>query len=426
MSEQQHSDPLEEFFREKAQNYDIEYNEEDWHKLEKRLDEAERNQPVSQWRRYLVAAIIAFLFSILAYITYQQQLTINELNKRLTSSEQTNNTQDQPWIVLQQELLALDFIDDLSNPTAFQTSDNEKNTNTVNESSGERKSKPLTDIKETTDIQQQKDKTTYSEQHNVALTELSQQDVLLASPNEKDLDNFSIPTMPATNTPTSVDDLTDTQSGSPFTLSTIAQSNQPVTKKSPFSAALMAGPDLSTVGGIADFYDPGYKMGLALEYSLSENLSLSIGAVHSKVQYSARGNDYSPPQGYWGYGATPDKTIAQCFIIDIPISITYDFLHFDHSRLYASTGLSSYIMLNEDYQFRYNTYAAGQPQRWQERTGTKHWMSNATFSLGYEIDLKPKISFRLEPFIKVPMRDVGWGQVKLYSMGSLASISYDF
>ncbi len=82
-------------------------------------------------------------------------------------------------------------------------------------------------------------------------------------------------------------------------------------------------------------------------------------------------------------------------------------------------------MLNEDYQFKYNSYASGQQQSWQERTGTRQWMSNAVFSLGYEMDLRKNISLRVEPFIKVPMREVGWGKVKLYSMGSFISVNYN-
>lgn len=415
MSEQKHNDALEEFFREKAQDYDIEYDEEDWNKLERRLDDAESNQSLSSWQYYLVAAAIAFLFSILAYVTYQQQLTINQLNERLTNSKQPSNTESQPWAIPNLELFKFDFTDNQSDQSAYSSSD----AGVENKSLANKKEKEK-------GRNQQPNEIINSEPLNIALAQLSQQDILLASSKKRHINNLSITTMPEPNIPTSGDALTNIQREASPISSTNTQRNQATDRKSPFSVALMAGPDLSTVGGIADFYDPGYKIGLALEYRLSQNFSLSIGAVHSKVQYSARGNDYSPPQTYWGYGATPDETIAQCLIIDIPISLKYDFLQFNHSRVYASAGLSSYIMLNEDYQFRYDTNADSQPQRWQERTGTKHWMSNATFSLGYEIDLEPKISFRVEPFIKVPMRNVGWGQVKLYSMGSLASITYDF
>ena len=182
---------------------------------------------------------------------------------------------------------------------------------------------------------------------------------------------------------------------------------------------------MSTVGGISNFYNPGYKIGISAEYALTKNLAVSVGAIHSRVQYTASGNDYNPPEGYWSYGAVPQETVGKCLLIDIPISLKYNVLHFDDSRIFASGGVSSYIMLNEDYRFDYGGYSSGQPQRWQERTGTRHWMSNAVFSLGYEMDLKSNISLRIEPFIKVPIQEVGWANVKLYSMGSFISVNYN-
>ncbi len=181
---------------------------------------------------------------------------------------------------------------------------------------------------------------------------------------------------------------------------------------------------MSTVGGISDFYNPGYKFGLSVEYNITKNLAFSVGAIHSKVQYTASGNDYNPPEGYWSYGAAPQETVGKCLLIDIPITVKYNVLNFERSRLFASGGVSSYIMLNEDYRFTYRSYGNSQQQRWQEKTGTRHWMSNAVFSLGYEIDLRNKISLRVEPFIKVPMQEVGWANVKLYSMGSFVSVNY--
>ncbi|CAN5348470.1 hypothetical protein BH23BAC3_BH23BAC3_14340 [soil metagenome] len=67
---------------------------------------------------------------------------------------------------------------------------------------------------------------------------------------------------------------------------------------------------------------------------------------------------------------------------------------------------------------------SGLIQNWSGRTGTRHWMSNASFSLGYELDLHPNWSLRAEPFIKTPLREVGWSNVKLFSAGSLVSLYY--
>ncbi|MEX2601523.1 MAG: hypothetical protein WD355_07750, partial [Balneolaceae bacterium] len=110
-------------------------------------------------------------------------------------------------------------------------------------------------------------------------------------------------------------------------------------------------------------------------------------------------------------------------LLDIPLTAKVDLIQSRQSRFYATAGLSTYIMLNEEYRFRYEDGMTG-PDSWQDRTGTGHWMSNAGFSIGYEYDLMPDWSIRVEPFIKVPLSEVGWGQVKLYSMGSFVSLNY--
>lgn len=190
-----------------------------------------------------------------------------------------------------------------------------------------------------------------------------------------------------------------------------------------FSIGFAAGPDMSSVGAFNSSQEPGYKIGVMLEYNISSNLSVSTGAVHSMVRYSTRSQSYNPPT-YWTQGVAPDEMIGECLLIDIPIIMKYNFLNLKNSRFFASAGLSSYIMLNEEYHFKYDGYNSELNQYWSSRTGTRHWMSNASFSLGYELDLHPNWSLRAEPFIKTPLREVGWSNVKLFSAGSLVSLNY--
>jgi len=111
-----------------------------------------------------------------------------------------------------------------------------------------------------------------------------------------------------------------------------------------------------------------------------------------------------------------------------PISLKVDILSLSGSRFFLTAGLSSYVMLNETYQFHYSGYNSDPDllQSWSDRTGTGHWMSNAGLSVGYELDIHPNWSLRAEPFIRIPVKDVGWGQVRLYSVGSFISLRYRF
>jgi hypothetical protein len=83
-------------------------------------------------------------------------------------------------------------------------------------------------------------------------------------------------------------------------------------------------------------------------------------------------------------------------------------------------------MLNEEYQFDYYGNENGLAQNWSGKTGTSHWASNAAFSIGFEYDINSTLSLRAEPFVRVPLKEIGWGNVELYSLGSFISLNYKF
>lgn len=417
MADNQHKDPLESFFKKKAGEYNIQYKEDDWQKLEGRLDAVDK-QHAARKRRWIAAAAILFLFSILGYITYEQQQKINQLNERLTNSETiTNPAPSQPTspdLASNQE----DSVGELSSSPEKAAETPEPDV-VANQPSGQPTATPKANNAEanlaTNEITENESRYDFLSETN------------LVAISAKDSPGFGgrSPAISAIKPPkfnTNIAAIESPRANSSATTPTRSPSSQRTFSR--FTVGMLAGPDLSTVGGFSNFHNPGSKLGLMVEYNISQNLSISVGAIRSDVRYEAAGNEYNPPQGYWSYGTVPDQTVGRCILIDIPISLKYNFLHFEHSRLYASAGLSSYIMLDEDYQFNYDYNRPELKQRWHERTGTRHWMSNATLSVGYELDIMRNVSLRAEPFLKVPLQEVGWANVKLYSMGTLVSLNY--
>lgn len=422
MADNQYNDPLERFFRKKAGEYNIQYNEKDWLKLESRLDKADSNR-ANQRRWQLAAAAVLLLFSVLGYITYEQQQKINQLNERLTNAENIGNLPNEAEGIL---------IEPPSPQNKEEDNRQEPPQNIAGAITGSENSVIASD--ETSGLPS--DFSEEREYEEVFTSQHNEQTIQLANIRENSLAatlaKFSpgvdgrSPAISAITPPNfnaSISGLTK----NPEEGSLIAAKNSRIPQTSRFTVGVLLGPDISTVGGLSDFYDPGHKIGMTLEYNITQNLALSVGALHSKVRYKASGNEYQPPQSYWSYGVAPDHTIGECILIDIPITLKYDFLHFHQSRLYATAGASSYIMLDEDYRFNYGSNnSSGLQQRWHKRTGTPHWMSNATLSVGYEYDLSQTLSIRAEPFLRIPLQEVGWGNVKLYSMGSFISLNYNF
>lgn len=418
MADNQHNDPLEQFFRKKAEEYDIQYKEEDWLKLEDRLDTLDEQRKDRKWRR-LVAAAVIILFSLLAYFTYQQQQKINQLNERLSNAE---NVTDQP------KSISPDNADEPTNEKGQQqqlASENDNNLTDRTEDplavSGESPSKQK-------DSKPESSKKTFASgiQENIPLAQITENYLVTTSAKSSPGVDGRFPAISAIQPPKFNTNTSSVEKPQTNTSITSAQKNSIALRSSPrFSVGILAGPDMSTVGGISNFYNPGHKFGLTFEYNINRNFAVSVGALRSKVRYTASGNEYQPPTSYGSYGTVLDETIGECILIDIPISIKYNFLHFSESRIYATAGLSSYIMLDEEYRFNYENNQPGLQQRWHERTGTRHWMSNATVSIGYELDVMRNLSIRAEPFLKIPLQEVGWGNVKLYSVGSFVSLNYN-
>jgi len=199
----------------------------------------------------------------------------------------------------------------------------------------------------------------------------------------------------------------------------------PAATPSRLAVGIRLSPVYSTAGSPVNAYESGYGAGLSLEYRLTSRLTVATGAGYSVVRYSAAGNDYALSASNFPGQQITDMS-GECRILDIPVTIQLRLFEFERSRVFGTAGLLTYVMLNEAYTFKTGNYYQNSASdiRWQERTGTWHWFSNAGFSVGYERDLHRNWSLRAEPYVRVPVREVGWASVRLYTIGTMFSIQY--
>lgn len=422
---EKNNDPLERFFKNHSSDYDIDYNEQDWQKLEKKLDLADEKYAYQQRIRWMAAAAV-LLFCFLAYFTYQNYSSIKQISDQLageTIPEMEQNTGDGLPGQTDAQPEEKSTVGEMATSDDSDQGNNSGNLNST--TSKQLQNKSAGEIAETK----------YSGQTNQKTTEFS------GAVNPTEVQYIStISCRECTSVSSEIEKESDDYvaafsssyerniAGEQDEFKNRSLQNDNVKTgyrtSSPVALGFVFGPDLSTVGSISNFENPGYKIGLRVELNLGSRLALTTGFVHANVRYTAQGREYKPPGGYWTNGVVARETFAECALIDIPISLKFDFLQFDRSRLFATAGLSSYIMLNEDYRFRYDSDNPNLTREWSDRTGTRHWFSNASFSLGYEFDLLPNWSIQAEPFVRLPLKEVGWGNVKLYSVGSFISFNY--
>lgn len=202
----------------------------------------------------------------------------------------------------------------------------------------------------------------------------------------------------------------------------------PVVKasSSPWFLGFGYGPDVSLVG-FSEVTRPGTNLGILLEYQLNRRWSINSGITYSRKNYTAKGEDYHPPKGFWDYGIVPDMTDATCEVIDIPINIRYYIRPAKSNRLFASTGLSTYLMLTEDYKYQ---YGRDDPQHlvlsWSGKNENQHYFAIYNLSVGYQRSMGKQWFLEIEPFVKLPLTGVGFGEVDLWSTGASFSLKYNF
>jgi hypothetical protein len=185
-----------------------------------------------------------------------------------------------------------------------------------------------------------------------------------------------------------------------------------------FAVALSAGADVSYIsinntGKLKSFYGAGVR------YNLGNHFTVSSGLYVSRKIYTAAPNQYKFPTG----GSTRPNLVqinADCKIYEIPISVYYNFKPVKNHNWFSGIGISSFIMKKESYDYQYKT-PTGQTWNYVKQVSNEneHYFSVLTLSGGYQYKINNRISFIAEPYIKLPLKGIGYGAIKLNSAGLL-------
>jgi hypothetical protein len=194
-------------------------------------------------------------------------------------------------------------------------------------------------------------------------------------------------------------------------------------KTNSFFFALSAGPDFSAAGG-DKIGKTRILTGAGLGYIIKDRLTIRTGFYTGRKIYTASPDSYHAPAGFYIYYPNLEKVDANCKVYEIPLSLSYNFGHSAKQHWFVSTGLSSYLMKKETYNYFYKYNAAGPTlsKQWTIQDQNKHYFSVLTLSGGYQKNIGKNISLIVEPYIKLPLSGVGYGKVKLNSGGLLFSV----
>jgi hypothetical protein len=193
-------------------------------------------------------------------------------------------------------------------------------------------------------------------------------------------------------------------------------------RKNSFFFSFSAGPDRSSV----NLDHPGevrLMVGAGAGFTFHDRWTIRTGFYSSDKVYTASKYDYKPDPPVINPNYL-DEINANCKVYEIPLNVSYNFSKSDKSSFFATTGLSSFIMKKEEYQYLYK-YPSNPPTTYTYtktiNNENKHYFSVLTLSGGYEYRFNKTFSLSAEPYLKLPLTGIGFGKVKLSSAGVLFS-----
>jgi hypothetical protein len=213
---------------------------------------------------------------------------------------------------------------------------------------------------------------------------------------------------------------TDTDKNTTVKNSTTATTKKKSTKSfgDKFAVTLSAGADMSFIDiQNAGKLKPAYGAGAS--YAVGKHITISSGLYYSKKIYTAAPYQYK----FTGYvNPNLNNINADCKVLEIPVSVYYNFKQVKNHNWLGGISLSSLLMKRETYDYNYLT-SSGQAYSY-EKTVTnenKHYFSVLTLSGGYQYKLNNHLSFIAEPYLKIPLTGIGVGKIKLNSTGILVT-----
>jgi hypothetical protein len=193
---------------------------------------------------------------------------------------------------------------------------------------------------------------------------------------------------------------------------------------------IVTGPDYTEVSGITN-NQLSNNIGISIGYYLTGRLSLNTGLQYTTKYYWADGRSFQPQMppsnpALSPYAAFPriETVNGSCSLFEIPLTLRYDFVQHGRTKAFVNAGLSSYLVRKQVYTYFFHN--GGRPYEWrsENRDHLSYWFAFGDLSGGIEQALGKGFSFQAEPFIRLPLRSIGTGDMKMNSFGILFSIRY--
>jgi hypothetical protein len=211
------------------------------------------------------------------------------------------------------------------------------------------------------------------------------------------------------------------ESTSPANNVKLSNKTQASFKASRFTGGIIGAQDVSGAGTFKQG-KLGSKAGLVFAAGVSQKFTISTGAVYSSTPYSAGYDNFTLP---YQPKVAPTSLSANCQMLDIPINIGYKVYNSGKNIVSLGTGLSSYIMLQQDYNFAYSASSGLASRDYSVPNSSSYLFKILNLNATYERQISSKAGITVQPYLKLPLADIGYSQVKLQTTGIAVGLSWN-
>ena len=177
---------------------------------------------------------------------------------------------------------------------------------------------------------------------------------------------------------------------------------------------LMAGVDLSSVK--FNSFNSGSNKGIILGYSFNKQWSVEAGLYWNKKSFYGDSGTFTLKNYTTPPGVKITSASGNVGLYEIPLFVRYTILCNRH-QLFATAGISSYLMKQEGYDYGYEYNGQSGVHFFSPLDVSKNWFSVAGFSLGYNYKIGDIGSLRIEPYLKIPVKNIGYCNMSVMSTG---------
>lgn len=190
----------------------------------------------------------------------------------------------------------------------------------------------------------------------------------------------------------------------------------PASLKKGLYYGLTLSPDITTVK-MQRTSNVGYNIGLIAGYRFSKRLAVETGVIYERKYYYSIGKHFNTKNTPWPSNSKIIDVDGWCNMYEIPLNVRYTFSINAKSSWYVNGGISSYIMKKQGYDYTYDYYGTRVKRNWEYNTSTKDWLSNVHVGVGYERPVGVLGTLRVEPYVMIPLKGIGVGELPVTSAG---------